>query len=496
MNGSMRTAFLLLLLGAVAPVLAQEHRHGGDPQPRESAAGSEEREVLYWYDPMHPEHRFDAPGPSPFMDMDLLPRYADEAPDVVSLAPGLAQRMNIRTAVVEYARLTRIVSTVGAIDVDQTRVMHLHARVAGWIESVHVHAVGDPVAKGQLLFTLYAPELVNAEEELLHAAGRGEPGLLAAAREKLRALGVQSEVIGEVERTRNLLREVPWRARHAGVVSLLGMREGMFVGAGEILLETVDLASLWLTAEVFPADAAKLAIGQGAEVRLPQWPGRTIDARIAYIYPTLDPVTRTVRVRVPLDNSDGTLQPGAWASVRLLGKAGDPVLSIPREALIRTGTEHRVVTREDGDRFRVHRVEPGMESDGRVEIRAGLEAGMNVVVSGQFLLDSEASFRAGFERLEAAEMGSEEVHPETVAGTGDVRSIDAGQGRIRLRHDPIPELGWPAMVMGFRIEGELPAGLKPGDAVHFEMLREPDAQGDYVIRALHKPTQSRVHDHD
>lgn len=495
MNGPMGKVFLLLLMAA-GPTLAQEHRHGGDTEPSVSSAADEEREVLYWYDPMHPEHRFDAPGPSPFMDMELVPRYADEAPDVVTLAAGLAQRMNIRTAPVERVALARTVSTVGAIDVDQTRVKHLHTRVAGWIESVDVHAVGDAVAEGQPLFTLYAPELVNAQEELLHAVDRGEPGLLAAAREKLRALGVQSEVIGEVARSGTLLREVPWRARHAGVISVLGIREGMFVSAGEVLLETVDLRALWLTAEVFPADAAKLTTGQRVEVRVPQWPGRTIDAHITHVYPELDPVTRTLRVRVPLDNSDGLLQLGAWASVRLLGDAGEPVLSIPREALIRTGTEHRVVVREDGDRFRVHRVEPGMESDGRVEIRTGLEADMKVVVSGQFLLDSEASFRAGFERLEAAENGVEEAPAETATGTGDVRSIDAEQGRIRLRHDPMPELGWPAMVMGFRVEGELPAGLEPGDAVHFEMLREPDAEGEYVIRALHRRGSSRAHDHD
>lgn len=483
----------LLAAGLTGLVHAQhQHDHGtAEPAPE-----AEDRDILYWYDPMHPEHRFDAPGPSPFMDMDLVPRYADEAPDVVSLAPGLAQRMNIRTVSIERQALPRIVSTVGAIDYDPTRWLRLHSRVAGWIESLSVHAVGDPVEAGQTLFTFYAPELVNAQEELLHAIDRGHEDTVVAAREKMRALGAQAEAIAEVEAAGRVQRALPWRAQQGGVIRDLAIREGQYVAAGGLLVEMADPASLWLTAEVFPSDVAKVMVGQQVEVRVPDRPGQTFEGRVDYLYPVLDPMTRTLRVRVPLINANGQLRSGTWAAVRLLADPADPVLAIPREALIRTGAEYRVVVREEDDRFRVHHVEPGMESNGLIEIRSGLEAGMEVVVSGQFLLDSEASFRAGFGRLEGPEPAAEEEAGTTVSATGDVRSIDAERRRIRLRHDPIPELGWPEMVMGFRVTGEWPAELGAGDEVHFEMRREPDEDGDYVIEVLHRMSSSGAHDHD
>ena len=357
--------------------------------------------MAYWYDPMHPEHRFEQPGPSPFMDMALVPRYADDLePGSVRVAPGVVQRMNLRTARARHEALPREITTFARVGQDLSRIHHLHTRVEGWVERVDVHAVGDPIVAGQALFTLYAPELVNAQEELLHALARDDAGLIAPAREKLRALGVQREAMEEIERNRTVQREVSWRARHSGVITALGIRHGMFVRPGETLLETVDLDTLWLIGEVFAADAPHLALGQPAKVSFAYAPGETFATEVAYVYPELDPVTRAVRVRLPLDNPDGQLRPGMWASIRITGADTEPVLVVPREALIRTGSAHRVVIQDDADLFRVVDVEPGRESGDRVEIRAGLDAGDRVVVSGQFLIDSEASFGAGAARLE------------------------------------------------------------------------------------------------
>lgn len=393
----MKTTLQIALLLAAALAL------GACGRDEHAAHEETEREVLYWYDPMHPEHRFDKPGPSPFMDMDLVPRYADEAEaDRVRVAAGIQQAMNVRTARVERGRLWRRIDTVGRVEYDESRLHHYHPRVQGWIEDVQVNAVGEPVAAGQVLFTLYSPELVNAQEEFLHALRRGDAGTIRAARDKLRALDVQPEVIAELERTRTVQRALPWRARQDGVVATLGIRHGMFVTPGTIMLELVDLSTVWINAEVFDRHADWLAVGQPAEVALSYAPGRTREATVGYIHPQLDEATRTVRVRLPLDNADAELKPGMWTSVRIFAGPVDGVVMIPREALIRTGQAARVVLREDATHFRVRSVVPGMESGDWVEIRDGVEPGEEVVVSGQFLLDSEASLRAGHGRLEGA----------------------------------------------------------------------------------------------
>ena len=419
-----------------------------------SPAPEEEREVLYWYDPMHPQQRFDEPGPSPFMDMELVPRYAEEAesgpaldlsefdaagsefwtcpmhpqiredgpgrcpicsmnlvrrgngepgepPEHIRVAPGVQQLMNLRTAEVRLSRLWRRIDTVGAVGYDQSRLHHIHSRVEGWIQEMDIAAAGDPVSAGQRLFTLYSPALVQAQEELLQALRRGEPGLINSARQRLAALGVQPAFMEDLESRGRSVTNVPWHAMRDGVVTQLNARHGMFTPPDLMILETADLSRVWVTAEVFDRNADWLAMGQPAQVRLSYRPGETLEGEIAYIYPQLDPVTRAVRVRVVLDNPGLSIRPGMWADVRILAGPVEDQIIIPREALIRTGHSERVVLREDDARFRVREVVAGMESGDYVAIREGLEPGETVVTSGQFLIDSEASLRAGHRRLEA-----------------------------------------------------------------------------------------------
>jgi membrane fusion protein, copper/silver efflux system len=393
--GSLSAALSLSVIGGIA-LAGREDAHRHDEG---------EREVLYWYDPMYPQHRFEAPGRSPFMDMDLVPRYADEIvePGEVTVASGVQQTMNVRTAVVERAELPRQIETVGRVGYDESRIVHLHPRVEGWIENVHVHAVGDPVQAGQRLFTLYSPELVNAQEEYLHAVERGEQTLVRSAREKLMALGVQPEVVEELERDRRVQQTLVWRAQRDAVVTMLGIRHGMFVAPGDELMSLVDLEQLWVIADVFDRQAAWLEAGQRAEVIASYRPGERYRTQVEYVYPELDPVTRTVRVRLPVRNSNGGLRPGMWASVRIFAPPREEAVSIPREALIRTGDAARVVLQVDDTRFRVREVVAGMEAGERIEIIEGLTPGEVVVVSGQFLIDSEAALRAGHTRLEGVE---------------------------------------------------------------------------------------------
>lgn len=390
---NIRLSSVTLLAAALAACGAPDDHADHEPQ-------QQEREVLYWYDPMHPEQRFDKPGPSPFMDMDLVPRYADEVTEErLRVAPAIQQTMNIRTARVERRQMSRQINAPARIDYDESSLVRIHPRVEGWIEDVGVDAIGETVSEDQVLFTLYSPQLVTAQDELLLALRREDAGAASAARDKLRALGAQATAIAEVERTRRAQRALPWRAETDGVVRELGIRRGMAVGPDTLLLEIADLSTVWLTAEVFDRDAAWLRVGQPAEVTLSYTPGKPLETEVAYVYPALDEATRTLRVRLPLANADGALRPGMWASVRIFGGASSEVLMVPREALIRTGHSVRVVLRDDAENFIVRSVTPGAESGDWVEILDGLSEGDRVVVSGQFLLDSEAALRAGHNRL-------------------------------------------------------------------------------------------------
>lgn len=256
---------------------------------------------------------------------------------------------------------------------------------------------------GQLLFELYAPALVNAEEEYLQALSMGNERLIRASRQRLAALGISAGQIARLGERRQAdpLVQVHAHPHRGGVVSSLGVREGMYVKPETEIMTLVDLGSVWLIAEVFERQAGWVELGQAAEARIPSMPGRIWRGRVDYLYPDLDPMTRTLRVRLRFDNPDEHLKPRMFARVSLLSAPRAEVVTIPREALIRDGDSERVVLALGRGRFRPRIVVPGIESGDRVEIREGLEAGDAVVVSAQFLIDSEASLRGSFRRMEA-----------------------------------------------------------------------------------------------
>ena len=385
-----------------------EHEHNHEHEPADSMDHrhadplSEAAQDEVWTCPMHPQVRRDGPGSCPICGMDLVrAEHEGHEPDQLHVPASVQQQMNIRTTQVQRADLPRRVHSVGRLEYDPSGLHHIHTRVEGWIESVGVHAIGDRVEAGDLLFTLYAPELVNAQEELLQALSRDNQIQIRSSRDRLRALGMQQQAIEQLEQQREVQREVPWRAGRDGVVTDLAIRHGMFAAPGKLLLEIADLSTLWLRADVFDRQAAWVAPGQHAEVRLSYAPGQVQHAAVSHIYPALDTVTRTVQLRIPLDNDGERLKPGMWADVRIDAEPLRDALLVPREALIRTGQETRIVLREDALHFRIRTVETGAISGDQVQILSGLDAGDEVVVSGQFLLDSEAALRAGHDRLDA-----------------------------------------------------------------------------------------------
>jgi Cu(I)/Ag(I) efflux system membrane fusion protein len=360
-----------------------------------------DREILYWVAPMDPNYRRDEPGRSP-MGMDLVPVYAnsgDAAGDSVTIAPEVVQNLGVRTATAERSRLWRGIDTVGYVDYDESKVSHIHLRTEGWIERLYVMSEGERVTRGARLFDLYSPELVNAQEEYVQALKLGNTGLAQASRDRLTALGVSAGHINQLKKDRQTHQTITIYAPQDGVVSTLPVREGMFIKPAARVMSLADLSTVWLLAEVFERQSEWVKDGHPAEVRLPYLPGRKWDGRVEYIYPSLDPKTRTLKVRLHFNNPEEALKPNMYANVKIFGGPKDDALVIPVEALIRTGREERVILALGDGRFASRTVTAGIESGDWVEVLSGLDAGDEVVVSGQFLIDSEANLKASLQRM-------------------------------------------------------------------------------------------------
>jgi membrane fusion protein, copper/silver efflux system len=292
--------------------------------------------------------------------------------------------------------------------------------------------------------------------------------------------------IAVVERSGSAQPRITVSAPISGVIAELGVRQGMTVSAGNTLFRIASLGSVWVVAEVPEMQSAQLAPGRDVQVSLPAYPNETLTGRVSAILPEINAATRTVRARIEVANPGGRLRPGMFANVSFTPRA-QQVLLVPSEAVIRTGARSVVIVAESEGRFRVADVEPGTESGSETEIRKGLKGGERVVVSGQFLIDSEASLRSTLERLDSSSEPLKAATPQPAAhqGRGTVTAIDAAKGRVELDHEPIPSMKWPAMKMSFAVPDKAAlAKLKPGQTVDFAVRSEPDQSGDYVIESL------------
>jgi Cu(I)/Ag(I) efflux system membrane fusion protein len=446
------------------------------------------RKVLYWYDPMYPQSRFDKPGKSPYMDMQLVPRYADEGGQEggVTISPRVLQNLGIRSVEVKRGALAPRVTAVGSVEYNERSFVVVQPRANGFIERLYVRAPLDPVRQGDPLVEILFPDWAAAQEEYLLLRKRAEPDmrdLAAAARQRLVLLGMSAEQIAAVERDGTAQPRFTLRAPVSGVIVELGARQGMTVNAGTTLFRIASLGSVWVIAELPEVHATMLATGSRLEVHVPAYPNEKFAGRVSTILPEVNAATRTLRARIEVANPAGKLRPGMYANVELSSR-GRTVLLVPSEAVIRTGQRDVVVVAEAEGRFRPVEVKVGAEAGGETEIVSGLKGGERVVASGQFLIDSEASLRSTLKRLEGSPDGSTAAGAPAAAhaGQGKVAAVDAARGRVELDHGPIPSMKWPAMKMGFVVtDKNALAKLKPGDAVEFSVLAEPDKSGDYVI---------------
>jgi Cu(I)/Ag(I) efflux system membrane fusion protein len=354
---------------------------------------------------MDPNFRRDKPGKSP-MGMDLIPVYplsdkVDES--LVSLTPGVQNNLGVRTTVVKRQQLPTTIRTMGQVHYDEEQRVHIHPRVEGWVDRLYVKAAGDPVLKGEPLYALYSPELVNAQEDLLLALKRKDFGLIQAAENRLRALQIDESHIARLKHDKKVRQTLTFFVPQTGVVDNLNIREGFFVKPGTTMMAVASLDDIWVEAQVYERQSPLIAVGQEAIMTLDYLPGRRWQGRVDYVYPSLNADTRTLRVRLRFKNPQGDLKPGMFAQISIYPDAREKALVVPSEAVIRTGKMDRVVKALGQGRFQSVEVRLGRWGDDQVEVLRGLEEGEQIVTSAQFLLDSESNKRGGLQRLNRVE---------------------------------------------------------------------------------------------
>lgn len=450
-----------------------------------------DKKVLYWYDPMRPDVRFDKPGKSPYMDMPLKPKYAEgngEAEGVVRIDPRVVQNLALRTARAERGALRDTVRTTGTVAFDERAVILVQARVAGIVEQLDVRAPMTTVDQGQALLTLIAPDWTAAQQEYLSlrsARAQGLDEMRTAARQRLVLIGMTNAQIRAVEQTGQAQTRITVTAPRSGIVADLPIREGASVMAGTPLLRINGLDTVWINAAVPEGQLGRIAPHSTVMAELPAFPGERFSGRIETLLPDIDATTRTQPARIVLPNRDHRLTPGMFARVEITGASSkSDALLIPSEAVIATGLRKVVIVDVGQGRFRAQELRTGDEADGKVQVLEGLSDGEAVVLSGQFLIDSEASLTGTIARLTGSPASppppqqspaAPHAKQQVLRASGAVRSIEGERWTIAA--DPIASLGMGAMTMRFVVPNQLLSGdIRVGQRVNFAFTRRTDGE--------------------
>ncbi len=463
----------LLAVGAVAGLWWERNHVPGDGIAKPASAAKDGRAVLYWYDPMVPTQKFDKPGKSPFMDMQLVPKYADEGGDAatVKIDPGVAQNLGVRLATVTRAPLDLSVVATGIVDFNARDIAIIQARTGGYVEGVARLAPNDVVGSGAFIAELLVPEWAALQQEYLALKAMGDASLEAAARERMRLGGMPESLIREVAQTGKVRNRISITTPRGGVIQTLDVRPGMTLMAGQTLARINGISTVWLDVAVPEAQAGSVRVGQTAKADFAAFPGKPVQGRVTALLPTLNDAARALRVRVELPNTDGRLRPGLTAQVSLKGVGGESALRVPTEAVIRSGRRALVIVAEAEGRYRPVEVVLGPESGADTVIVSGLDEGQKVVASGQFLIDSEASLQG----IVAGISGSAGAMPAPVAlHEADAVIKEISDASVTLAHGPFKTLSMPGMTMAFPLANpQLVQGLKVGDRVRVG-VRETD----------------------
>lgn len=354
--------------------------------------------------PMHPQIQQGEEGACPICGMDLVIKTFDpgsrDGMPVISVAASTAQSMGIRVGKVKKRTLSRAINTVGYVRYDESQLFHIHARASGWIKDPVVKVLGDEAKKGQRLASYYSPDIFTAQEDYLTALrSPGERQKQTDVLTRLRVMEVSDDVIKRLEQTAEITPHVPLTSPIDGVVTEISVRDGMYVTPSTLLYSIADLSSVWVIVDVFPDQLSWIQKGALASMSVDALPDKQWRGRVDYVYPELNPKTRTLQVRLKFKNKDGLLKPNMFASVKINNRPVPGAIAVPREALIPSADGYRVVKVTEENHYKPVKVSVGIKTAKYVEITEGLEANDEIVLSGQFLIDSESNLQASFQRM-------------------------------------------------------------------------------------------------
>ncbi|HEO1794097.1 TPA: efflux RND transporter periplasmic adaptor subunit [Acinetobacter baumannii] len=459
-----------------------------------SVSQKQDAKVLYWYDPMKPEQHFDKPGKSPFMDMQLVPKYADgntamtdESHPSVKIDPSLQQNLAIRYGTVEQAVIGNAMFTNGILQANERQTAILQTRASGFVQRVYGHAVGDMVTEGSPIADISIPEWTGEQTEFLAVLRTGDRSLIQASRQRLQLLGIPQNVIHQVERTRRVQSNITLQAPTSGFIDSLEVRNGMALAMGQTLATIKGINPIWLEAAVPEKQIAGIKRGMKVEATFTAYP-QIVSGKVIDILPTLDTASRTIKVRIELSNKDGQLKPGMFASVKLSNNPQSGLV-VPEQAVIRTGTRNVVIAAHEQGRFEPVVVQLGQSDGNKIAVLQGLKAGQKVVISGQFLIDSEANLQGVLDKLNTGQpiASSQTIKRSTYQGLGKVEKVTNQD--ITISHQAIPELGWGAMTMIFKQPVQPFTQIQQGDQVSFSFTKVGDA---YVISDISKMSMTSM----
>ncbi|WP_343032657.1 efflux RND transporter periplasmic adaptor subunit [Tritonibacter litoralis] len=432
-------------------------------------------EILYWVAPMDANFRKEGPGKSP-MGMDLIPVYAGEEPSSdpseVMLSAAEINAIGVRTAVAQVDDISQSIETVGFVGYNEHLTSHIHTRVEGWIEEIEVRAVGDIVAKGDVMFEMFSPLIGAASAEHIRSLEEGNQLITEISRNKLRSHGVSDQQIQEIEKTRKTARNLKFYAPQDGVVIALSAVDGMFLQPNIQAVSLADPSNVWLIVDVFERDIARITDDMTASIEFEHLNGQVFEGQIDYIYPELDAETRTLPVRLSVDNTAGILKPNMFGTVSLTPNETRKALTVPTEAIIRTGRSERVILKTGEGTFAPRLVTTGLRDDfdegGRTEVVQGLAPGDEVVASAQFLIDSESALSAGLMRMAPTDA-------EPAQGVGELLAFEPTTRMATIRHTALESLGWPEMDSQFPVKADVRVeSLMAGQQVAFQIVRGAD----------------------
>jgi len=466
------------------------------------------KKLLYYRNPMGLPDVSPVPKKDP-MGMDYVPVYegeeAESGSTLVKISTDKVQKLGVKTEAASLRDLTRTVRAVGTIQVDERQLHTVAPKFEGWIERLHVNTTGQYVAQGQALMEVYSPDLITAQQEYIIAwkgvemARDGSPEIQASMRQlvtstlqRLRNWDISDEELKRLQKEGAGRQTLTLRSPVSGVVLEKPALKGMRFMPGEVLYKISNLSSLWLLADIFEQDLSLVRQGQEARITVNAYPGKAFAGKVAFVYPTLTPETRTAKARIELANSGGLLKPEMYASVEVIaGLARKKVLAVPDSAVLDSGTRQIVLLQRGEGSFEPRPVKLGTRGDGYVEVLDGIQAGDNVVVSANFLIDSESNLKAALGTFGApagqagkpAEVPVQTGVPQAHKGQGTVESVDAAAGQLTINHGEISTLRWPAMTMAFKVEDSaLLKGVKPGQSVQFDIAQR--APGEFVITRI------------